>query len=83
MAQPPPGPADVAQTMLVEPAELEGARQTPVAIPVSGATSHADPRTTMRYEPGPGITRPPRHLHRGHVRGRRCPVTTDGETVRW
>ncbi len=34
---------------------------------VQEAASHADPRTTMRSRQGPGVARPPRHLHRGDV----------------
>ena len=37
---------------------------------VQEATSHADPRTTMRYDRGPTQPRPPRHLHRVHVHRR-------------
>ncbi|HUP15612.1 MAG TPA: tyrosine-type recombinase/integrase [Acidimicrobiia bacterium] len=37
---------------------------------VQEAASHADPRTTMRYDRGSGIPRPSRHLHRRHLPGR-------------
>ena len=37
---------------------------------VQEAASHADPRTTMRYDRGRAIARPPRHLHRRHVHRR-------------
>jgi hypothetical protein len=43
---------------------------------VQEAASHADPRTTMRYDRGRVSL--DRHLHRRHLRGRRCPLTTPG-----
>ena len=49
-------------------------RSNPVARDVQDAASHADPRTTMRYEPRPPQPRPTRHIHRVHVRRRRHPI---------
>jgi integrase/recombinase XerD len=42
---------------------------------VQEAASHADPRTTMRYDRGPGLPRPARHLHRRRLPRRRRPLT--------
>jgi integrase len=44
---------------------------------VQEAASHADPRDHHALRPGPGLARPARHLHRGHVPGRRQPLTPD------
>ena len=41
---------------------------------VQEAASHADPRTTMRYDRGRAVPRPPRHLHRRHIHRRRGPL---------
>jgi len=43
---------------------------------VQEAASHADPRTTMRYDRARGILGPARHLHRGRLCRRSRPVTT-------
>ena len=40
---------------------------------VQEAASRADPRTTMRYDRARSVPRPPRHLHRRHVRRRLQP----------
>ena len=42
---------------------------------VQEAASHADPRTTMRYDRAPGRPGPARHLYRRRVRRGRCQVT--------
>jgi len=50
---------------------------------VQEAASHADPRTTMRYDPWSWITGAARHLDRGDVPGGRVPLTgTVGDTGR-
>jgi hypothetical protein len=48
---------------------------------VQEAASHADPRTTMRYDRGARIARQPRHLHRGQVPRRRQPLTPPDRRV--
>jgi integrase/recombinase XerD len=45
---------------------------------VQEAASHADPRTTMRYDRGPAFPRPPCHLHRRHVPRWGVPVSGYG-----
>lgn len=42
---------------------------------VQEAASHADPRTTMRYDRARGLARPARHLHRGRLPSRRRSLT--------
>jgi integrase len=42
---------------------------------VQEAASHADPRTTMRYDRAPRQPGPARHLHRRRIRRRRRQVT--------
>ena len=52
---------------------------------VQEAASHADPRTTMRYDcpiARPGLPRPPRHLHHRRVRRRSRPIVPDQGWVR-
>lgn len=41
---------------------------------VQEAASHADPRTTMRYDRRPSLPRPPRHLRRLRLPRRRRPL---------